>query len=476
MRLLPGTITGRSFHPPEMTEVPVAAGPAINNVLATGEPGVGTFLDGHHFVFPGSEEEPLVGPFQLDLTLPQILDLTSLQAYVCEGSDNGFLDPADRNVSAVEFFVDQGSGFTSVGSMTVSDTDDFGCFDLVELTGSWSGVSAVRYEFTPNENNLNPPRIGEIVAISPDWSGLQLTGGIELIQEGGTFQENNLASGATPFAFDALGNGAYDAHQIIHLNDGVYGNLNSWIGEVAPPGGAYTGLALPAMTEIGSIAFGRDNLGQYVDRCLGEYTLQYTTSTMPEYAGDGEWTTIGTLKYNMAQAPEFSAPSRRHQFSFDPVQATGIRLLVPVAGLAGGTCIDEIELYSAAQVVDGYEITGGITLVEEGGTIGENNVALASDGSTAFAIDCIEGYDAHSIAHLNDGEYGNDHSWIGVTASETLGQGFAGINFGGECEITSIAFGRDNTGGFYERFLRNLHPPIHHLGQSGREHARRGMD
>ena len=153
----------------------------------------------------------------MDLTLPKIADLTSLQAYVCEGSDNGFLD-TDRTVSSVEFFVDQGSGFTSVGSMTVSDTDDFGCFDLVELTGTWAGVSAVRYEFTATDG-VTPPRIGEIAAVSPGWGGYQTTGGIELIQEGGTFKDNNLAANATAFAFDEYGG----PHMTAHLNDGIYG-------------------------------------------------------------------------------------------------------------------------------------------------------------------------------------------------------------------------------------------------------------
>ena len=430
---------------------------AVNNVLGTGEPGVGTFLDQHHFVFPdsyntGTVEEPVletvVGPWQVDLTLPQIVDLSSLQAYVCEGSDNGFID-ADRNVSSVEFFVDQGTGFTSVGSMSVADTDDIGCFDLVELTGTWTGVSAVRYEFTPTDG-VTAPRIGEVVAVSPGWGGYQTTGGIELIQEGGSFKDNNLAAGATAFVYDEYGG----PHMGSHLNDGLYGNDNSWLGMTAPAGGAYAALALPQLTEVGSIAFGRDNGGEattFTDRWAGEYTLQYTTAATPQIAGDAEWTTIGTITYNMAETPNFGSPHLRHQFTFDPVEATGVRLLVPTVfseDANAATCIDEIELYPSAEVELGYEITGGLTLVEEGGSIGADDIALASDGSTAFASDCIEGYSAHSIAHLNDGEYGNDNSWIGIVSP-----GFAGIDFGEDCEITSIAFGRDNTGNFYERFL-----------------------
>ena len=81
---------------------------------------------------------------------------------------------------------------------------------------------------------------------------------------------------------------------------------------VAPPGGAYVGLALPQLTEVGSIAFGRDNseTPKYYDRWQGEYTIQYTTSAMPEYAGDSEWTTIGNITYNMAEPPDFGSPQQ----------------------------------------------------------------------------------------------------------------------------------------------------------------------
>ncbi len=442
-----GTAIGRAFSAADGSEIVVGAAPAINNVIGHGEPGTATFLDMHHFVYAGVPGDA-VGPWQLDLTLPAVLDLTTLQAYVCEGSDNGFVD-ADRNISSVEFFVDQGSGFVSVGSVAAVDTDDIGCFDLVELAGVWSGVNAVRYEFTPKAGTNTPLRIGEVAAISPSWAPLYLTGGIELIEEGGTIEENNLAAGAVPFAYDELG---YGAHLIAHINDGVFGNSNSWIGASAPPGGAYVGLALPELTSVGSIAFGRDNLGGFTDRWQGTYTLQYTQAADPPAATDADWTTIGTLTYNTAEPPLFARPSVRHQYTFDAVEATGIRLMVPAAGLGNGTCIDELELYASAEVVVGYELTGGITLVAEGGGIREGNVALASTGAEAFAIDSIEGYSAHSIAHLNDGLYGNDHSWIGVSVSPTLEKGFAGIDFNALCEIDGIAFGRDNTGNFFERF------------------------
>ncbi|MBN2294602.1 MAG: PEP-CTERM sorting domain-containing protein [Pirellulales bacterium] len=63
---------------------------------------------------------------------------------------------------------------------------------------------------------------------------------------------------------------------------------------------------------------------------------------------DASWTDIGTLNYGAAGGPFYSQPSIRHRYSFDPVQATGIRLIVPgceTSGSQAGTCIEEIEVY-----------------------------------------------------------------------------------------------------------------------------------
>ena len=78
------------------------------------------------------------------------------------------------------------------------------------------------------------------------------------------------------------------------------------------------------------------------------------------------------------------------------------------------------------------------TLAETGGNMLGTNVA---SWGTAFAKNVITGYAAHAIDHLNDGLYGNEHSWIGLTQ-----ESFAGISFDRPLSINSIAFGRDNGG------------------------------
>ena len=188
------------------------------------------------------------------------------------------------------------------------------------------------------------------VTSSATASGIVLTGGgLTLVEEGpfGGSPPMNLARqpGVTPFVIDSLA--GYPIHDYLHIDDGVYGNPNSWIGNSGSPG--YAGLRFGGLFTINSIAFGRDNTGGFSDRTLGLYTLQYTRVASPGTAttvtgnADTGWATIGTLNYQSAGTGLFANPSRRHRFTFNPVDATGIRLLVPGTGISVGTCIDELR-------------------------------------------------------------------------------------------------------------------------------------
>lgn len=182
-------------------------------------------------------------------------------------------------------------------------------------------------------------------------SGIVLTGGgLTLVEEGPVSGSvpMNLARqpGVVPFVIDSLA--GFPIHDYLHLNDGVYGNANSWIGNSGNPG--YAGLRFGGQFTISSIAFGRDSTATYNDRTLGTYTLQYTrvavpgTGTTVTQNPDTGWANIGTLNYQNAGTGLFANPSRRHRFTFTPVDATGIRLVVPGTGIGAGTCIDELEV------------------------------------------------------------------------------------------------------------------------------------
>lgn len=170
------------------------------------------------------------------------------------------------------------------------------------------------------------------------------------------------SNGATAFAIDVLGGGAYAAHQISHLNDGTYGNANSWIGQtsrVIDLGGTwgsttqgFAGIEFQGSSSISSFAFSRDNLSQECnDRDNGTYYVQVTTVLQPDAStADSAWTTIGSIA-NSGEGTWDGA--LRHKFNLNsPVTATGLRIVVPFTGdqtFGGATAIDEIEVHGVPE-------------------------------------------------------------------------------------------------------------------------------
>lgn len=336
-------------------------------------------------------------------------------------------------------------------------------------------------------------------ATQPAHGQLTLTGGgLSLVQEGpaaaaaGDPVPVNLATGAVPFASSDLGPeiGA-DIHLSTNLNDGAYGNSFSWIGgDTNPYDVAFAGIDLGAapIMNVQSLAFGRSNVltgdpcggGVCVDRHQGVYTLQYTQVPQPSTnlglattgdAGTG-WVDIGTLVYGNSDGPgtNFNNTWQRHRYNFDPVNATGVRLVVPATGIGGGTAIDEIELYDVAGAfVPPPPPPIPVTITPESGFLiawngndGDHaasttvplNAALASQGATAFSSSDLGpqlGIPFHVAANLNDGVYGNGNSWIGGDENP-FAEAFAGVSLGSPQPIASIAWGRDNTGGFVDRW------------------------
>jgi hypothetical protein len=166
-----------------------------------------------------------------------------------------------------------------------------------------------------------------------------------LVETGGTMGPGNLALGGTAFAKDVIFGGSLSQHQIAHLNDGIYGNSNSWIGDSDP---SFSGINLGGLVTVGQIAWGSDNQNVFSDRSLGTYTVQVTTVAAPSAATpDVDWTTIDTLTYD-GVSPD-ATPHLRHRYTFPAVAATGVRLVNdPPGGFDYGTVIriDELEIYA----------------------------------------------------------------------------------------------------------------------------------
>ena len=253
----------------------------------------------------------------------------------------------------------------------------------------------------------------------------------------------NLANAAGAVAFTSSDLGpelAIPFHVAGNLNDSLYGNSNSWIGGNLPGGvpAPYAAIKLGGFFNLSSVAFGRDNGngayddsdpgsdccgGQADDRSLGVYTLQFTRVADPSastpntgQAATG-WQTIGTLNYQSSDdlIPGGGFTSYlRHEFEIaaggQPVLATGIRILVPNTGIAGGTDIDEIEIFGNPGVDpdpdgDGFDTALEISLGFDPNSSGSSPEGLSkTEPAVAFSFFGSDNnlYDIEASADLNN--------------------------------------------------------------------------
>ena len=123
-------------------------------------------------------------------------------------------------------------------------------------------------------------------------------------------------------------------------------------------------------------------------------------------------------------------PDKPNSIEFTPTEARFVRLVIRDS-LQGQPCIDELEIY---------------------GPGGGPNLALAGAGAKAAASSCLPGYPIHQIAHLNDGLYGNSHSWIAAGTRNEWAQ----IEFPGIVSVASVVFSRDREGYYRDRLPASI--------------------
>jgi hypothetical protein len=137
---------------------------------------------------------------------------------------------------------------------------------------------------------------------------------------------------------------------------------------------------------------------------------------------------IAAIEKTAMQAPQQKDKSRtrppvnpqRNVEAFEPVAAKFVRFLVLATNDGAQPCLDEIEIFALN---------------------GAENLAQASKGAKATASSLLPGHKIHQVEHLNDGQYGNDHSWI----SNERGKGWAQIELPREQKISKVIWGRDNS-------------------------------
>ncbi len=128
---------------------------------------------------------------------------------------------------------------------------------------------------------------------------------------------------------------------------------------------------------------------------------------------------------------------------FPAQEARFVRLFIRRSYM-GEPCLDEIEIYSPDSLT---------------------NLALAGRGAVARASSLLPGYSIHAVAHLNDGSYGNDHSWIAATAGEE----WAEIELPGPARINRVLFSRDRNGRFMDRQVLEAEVRLSSDGQTWRD-------
>ena len=210
----------------------------------------------------------------------------------------------------------------------------------------------------------------------------------------------------------ASGSRASGSHRLEHLNDGRYGNAKSWMSD--EPGRGWVLFELPSAVRIGKVVWSRDREGAFSDRTPTAYTLE---------AGP----TPGTMtRLAHVPPPRAAVNPGRNTDRFAPVSARRLRFTIEEC-TSLEPCLDELEVFTAGP--------------------SPQNVALASAGTTASASGTLPGSDRHTLAHLNDGRFGNEHSWIAATQ----GKGSVELTFAGPELIDCVVWGRDREGKFTDR-------------------------
>ncbi len=131
--------------------------------------------------------------------------------------------------------------------------------------------------------------------------------------------------------------------------------------------------------------------------------------------------TAGDATAGRAARPAVNA--RLNDESFAPVDATALRFVID-ASSSSEPGLDELEVFD-----------------EDG-----RNVALASAGATPSASGTLPGFAIHKLEHLNDGQFGNNRSWISDAAT-----GWVQIDFPGPTRIHRVVWSRDRQEQFRDR-------------------------
>jgi mono/diheme cytochrome c family protein len=208
----------------------------------------------------------------------------------------------------------------------------------------------------------------------------------------------------------ASGSRTSDIHRLEHLNDGEFGNARSWMSD--EPGRGVVTVELAEPTRIKRITWSRDRQAVFSDRLATAYTIEAGPS-------------LDALAIIVDASPSRPAVNARiNTDRFAPVASRRVRFTINATNRLE-PCIDELEVFDASG----------------------RNVALASAGATVRSSGDTVVADRHDLRFINDGRYGNSHSWM----SNEPGKGWVEIDLGTEQTIERVCWGRDRQAEYEDR-------------------------
>ncbi|QNN22847.1 hypothetical protein HED60_11405 [Planctomycetales bacterium ZRK34] len=142
----------------------------------------------------------------------------------------------------------------------------------------------------------------------------------------------------------------------------------------------------------------------------------------PRGLNHGLWIAVCLLAASAGWATQ-KTDGRVVTIECDPAEARFVQLVIHQS--QGAPAIDELELYGPDAAL---------------------NLARL-DGVVIRASSLIKGYAIHRIEHLNDGAYGNDHSWVAADQRDQWVQ----VEWPSAVRLSRVVYSRDRTGRYTDR-------------------------
>ena len=187
-------------------------------------------------------------------------------------------------------------------------------------------------------------------------------------------------------------------------------------------------------------------------RSVGEHDLTPTSRVLLRASPTGKPVTADLMAFEEARPdlPTFAQPRLRDAVTrgenterFAPVPARFVRFTVRATNQAE-PCVDELEVFTAGA--------------------DSRNVAASSAGGKASASSEYPNNPIHRIPHVNDGKYGNAHSWI----SNEQGGGWVQVELASTQTVDRVKWSRDRdpTPRFADRLATEYDVAVSLDGQS----------